>query len=159
MLLAIYLNDHLAGATAGRELARRAAASNRGSSYAPFLLELADQIEHDRGSLLEIMRALEVKTDPLKLLGGWTAEKFGRLKLNGRLLGYSPLSRVIELEALALGVAGKLALWRALQRLQPDHPALVAHGLPDLIARAARQLEELEAHRMRAVDEAFHSAS
>jgi hypothetical protein len=38
MLLAIYPNDHLAGATAGRELARPAAASDRGSSYGPCLL-------------------------------------------------------------------------------------------------------------------------
>jgi hypothetical protein len=34
MLLATYLNDHLAGATAARELARRAASSNRDSGYA-----------------------------------------------------------------------------------------------------------------------------
>jgi hypothetical protein len=37
MLLAIYLNDHLAGATVGRDLSRRAAASNRYTSYGPSL--------------------------------------------------------------------------------------------------------------------------
>ena len=45
---------------------------------------------------------------------GWTGEKLGRLKLNGQLLGYSPLSRLIELEGLMLGIAGKLAMWIAL---------------------------------------------
>ena len=36
-------------------------------------------------------------------------EKVGRLKLNGQIRGYSPLSRVLELEALAVGVPGS---WR-----------------------------------------------
>ena len=39
----------------------------------------------------------------------WVGEKIGRLKLNGQLRGYSPLSRVLELEALAVGVSGS---WR-----------------------------------------------
>ena len=37
----------------------------------------------------------------------WSAEKFGRLKLNGQLSGYSPLSRLEELEILALVAEGK----------------------------------------------------
>jgi hypothetical protein len=155
MLLAIYLNDHLAGATAGRELSRRAAASNRGTSYEGFLEDLAREIQEDRESLLTIVRALQIRVDPLKLAGAWGAEKLGRLKLNGRLRGYSPLSRVVELEALALGVHGKLALWRSLQALDPLPPPLQAAGLPELAARAERQLEGLEEHRMRAVVEAL----
>lgn len=159
MLLSIYLNDHLGGATAGRELARRSAASNRRSSYGPFLQDLADQIEQDRESLREIVRALGVRVDRLKIIGGWGAEKVGRLKLNGRLLGYSPLSRVIELEGLAVGVRGKLALWRSLQRLESEQPALASQDLSSLVARAEQQLEELEAHRLRAVDEAFRGTA
>ena len=126
MLLAIYLNDHLAAATGARDLARRATSSNRGSEYGPFLERLAGEIAEDRESLIAIMRTLKVRVDPLKVLVGWGAEKVGRLKLNGRLLGYSPLSRVVELETLYLGVHGKLALWRSLQRLEPT---LV--GMPD----------------------------
>src|SRR5579884_4159682 len=104
MLLAIYLNDHLAAATGARELARRAAGANRGSRYGAFLERLAEEIDEDRQTLLEVMDALDVGVDHLKIAGGWTAEKLGRFKLNGRLFGYSPLSRVIEVEALALGV-------------------------------------------------------
>ena len=110
--LAIYLNDHLAGATVGLELARRSAGSNRGSPYGPFLDKLAGEIHEDRESLLEIMRSLQVGVDQVKVSAGWAAEKLGRLKLNGQLLGYSPLSRLVELEALTLGVTGKLGLWR-----------------------------------------------
>jgi hypothetical protein len=156
-LLAIYLNDHLAGATAGRELARRAAGSNRGSSRGLFLERLAAEIEEDRQSLLAIMRALDVGVDRLKVAGGWWAEKVGRLKLNGRLLGYSPLSRVVELEVLALGVSGKLALWRALENLRPHEPELARFDLPTLIERAERHLDELEIQRLQAVADAFGS--
>jgi hypothetical protein len=155
MLLAIYLNDHLAGATLGRELARRAAANNRGSSHGSFLADLADQIDADRASLLGIMRALRVRIDPIKVIVGWSAEKLGRLKFNGRLLGYSPLSKIVELEALSLGVHGKLALWRTLAEL--DHAELSSTPVPlaDLIARAEQQLAELESHRLRAVTQAL----
>jgi hypothetical protein len=106
-LLAIYLNDHLAAATGARELARRAAASNEGSAYGSFLARLAGELEEEGEALRALMRALDVGVDRLKVLGGWSAEKLGRLKLNGRLLGYSPLSRVVELDVLALGVTGK----------------------------------------------------
>jgi hypothetical protein len=153
MLLAIYLNDHLAGATAGRELARRAASSNRDSAYGPFLEHLATQIEEDRQSLIALMGALEVDVDHLKLIGGWAAEKLGRLKRNGRWLSYSPLSRLIELEGLELGVRGKLALWTALEQIEKDESRLQAGELKKLVSRAKAQLAELEQHRSRAVRE------
>jgi hypothetical protein len=154
-LLAIYLNDHLAGATVGRELARRAASSNSRSDYGHFLELLATDIDEDRDTLLEILRALGAPVDQLKVLGGWGAEKLGRFKLNGRLLGYSPLSRVVELEGLALGVRGKLALWRALALLEQKRPELESFELTHLIARAERQLDEVESYRLRAAAEAF----
>ena len=116
----------------------------------------AQEIEEDRQSLEEIMQALGVGIDRLKVAAGWTAEKLGRLKLNGRLLGYSPLSRVVELEALILGVRGKLALWRSLEALEPEQ--LAQARLTELVARADRQLEGLESHRLRAVEDAFGSA-
>jgi len=154
-LLEIYLNDHLAGATAGRELARRAAAGNRNSAYGPFLERLAMQIQQDRQSLIDLMGVLEVDVDHLKVIGGWTAEKIGRLKRNGRWLSYSPLSRVVELEALTLGVRGKLALWNALEEIAPDEPRLEAGSLKKLASRAEAQLTELAEHRSRAIPEAL----
>jgi hypothetical protein len=153
MLLAIYLNDHLAGATGARELARRAAGANRASDYGRFLEELADQIEEDRKALLAIMAELGIGIDRMKLVAGWGAEKLGRLKFNGRLLDYSPLSRLIEIELLELGVYGKLALWRSLQQLQPEQ--LSSSDLRPLLSRAERQLEQLETQRIRAATEAL----
>jgi hypothetical protein len=155
VLLAIYLNDHLAAATGARELVRRAAGSNRGSSYGQFLDQLSREIDEDRTALIEIMRSLRIGTDPLKTFAAWGAEKLGRFKANGRVLSYSPLSRLEELELLELGVRGKRGLWLALERIEPDRPELSAAGLPGLVARAERQIEQLEEHRLRAAGEAL----
>jgi hypothetical protein len=154
-MLAIYLNDHLAGATAAVALVRRAARSNRGSAYGSSLEELARELDQDRQSLLEVMGQLGIAVDRLKVLGGWGSEKLGRLKLNGRLLGYSPLSRVVELEVLSLGVNGKLALWRSLEHLHANLSGLDGFDFADLIARGERQLAELERNRLRAASDAF----
>jgi hypothetical protein len=144
--LAIYLNDHLAGATAGVELARRAASNNSGNDYGPALSELAREIEQDRATLERLMDRLGAGRDRVKLAAAWVGEKVGRLKLNGNLLSYSPLSRLEEIEFLLLGVTGKLALWRALS----EHI-----DLPELEARAESQRERLEALRLRAAREVF----
>ncbi len=101
------------------------------------------------------MKALDIPVDPVKVAFGWAAEKVGRLKFNGRLSGYSPLSRVIELEGLALGVRGKLAGWTTLQHLRSQLEALESFDLDTLQQRAERQLEQLEAHRVEAAGAAF----
>ena len=154
-LLGIYLNDHLAGSTAGVELARRAAGSNEGNEYGAFLSVLAGEIQEDRDSLKDIMRRLEYGEDIPKKIGAWTFEKIGRLKPNGQLTGYSPLSRVVELEGLALGITGKLALWKSLQEIVDEEPRLDAAELARLRERAERQQHDVEDHRLRAVREAF----
>ena len=153
--LSTYLNDHLAGSTAGVNLARRAAESNEGMSYGPVLATLAAEIQEDRQSLLDVMERLSVGQDRLKLALAWGAEKAGRLKLNGELRGYSPLSRLEELEALSLGVEGKLGLWRTLQRTRGSDPRLSGVDLDELVRRARSQRRRLENQRARAADEAL----
>lgn len=143
-LLGIYLNDHLAGATAGVELARRAAAAQRGKTAGSALPQITSEIVEDRDSLLEIMKVLDVPVRQYKVYAGWAAEKVGRLKLNGQLTSRSPLSDFIELEGLRLGVEGKLALWRVLQRVAEAEPRLSADHLAELAARAERQIATLE---------------
>ena len=154
-LLSIYLNDHLAGATAGVELARRARSSNRSSELGAYLDRLVEEIEEDRSTLLSLMGRLDIGRDRLKEAAGWAAEKVGRLKLNGSLLAYSPLSRVVELEALVLGVTAKRTLWDALKRVRDTDPRLSDVDLDALAGRADRQRRELEHHRLVAVDEAL----
>jgi hypothetical protein len=145
--LATYLNDHYAGATGGLALARRAASENEGSELGAFLSELADEIEADRATLGEIMGALGVGTDRTKVIAALVFERVGRLKPNAQLRGYSPLSPLVELEVLGLGIRGKLALWRALGEVA-DTPPLDGEQLAELAARAERQVADVEARRL-----------
>jgi hypothetical protein len=144
-LLTIYLNDHLGGSTFGVERARRAAAANTGTEFGSPLARLATEIDSDRDELLSIMETLGRGTDPVKVAGGWLVERIGLLKLNGRLFGYSPLSRVIDIEALEGGVGAKLGLWRALRALASERAGLEEELLDRLIARAEDQRERLGA--------------
>jgi hypothetical protein len=153
--LTTYLNDHLAGATAGLDLARRAASNNEGTPYGRVLAEIAGEIEGDREALEEVMARLSVSRDRVKVMGGWAAEKLGRFKLNGSLLSYSPLSRLLEIEGLALGVEGKLSLWQSLKVTYGDDPRLRGVDLEALIERARSQRRRLERQRRRAAQEAL----
>ena len=154
-LLGIYLNDHLAGSTIGLELARRAHGSNKDNGYGEVLERVAREIDEDRETLKGLMESLEIGHDRVKVVGAWVAEKFGRLKPNGRLLGYSPLSRLIELETLTLGIAGKLSLWEALKEVAAEDARLDPEELGRLADRAERQRKEVWRLRQRAAREAL----
>lgn len=80
-MLGIYLNDHLAGATAGSELAHRMARSHRGREDGGPLSRLAVEIAKDRWALLNIMDSLDVTVRAYKVGAAWIGEKAGRLKL------------------------------------------------------------------------------
>lgn len=148
-LLAIYLNDHLTGATAGLERARHLQRTAQGSELGTALDPVVAEIAEDRESLLEIMRDLGVPVRRYRAGVGWAAEKAGRLKGNGRLLRRSPLSTVLELEALRLGVEGKAAGWQTLRRLAVGDTRLDARRLDDLLERARRQRDVIEEWRIR----------
>ena len=155
VLLGIYLNDHLAGAVAGGDLARRLAGAERQEAFE----RLATEIDEDRSALLDMMAALDVPVRRYKTVLAWAAEKVARLKPNGHLLTRSPLSRVIELEALRLGVEGKAAGWRTLRTRAERDSRLDAARLDRLIDRATRQIDELERMRVRAAAKAFDGES
>lgn len=154
-MLGIYLNDHLAGATAGAELARRLASATRDRTGGSVLAGLATEVAEDRAALIDIMGTLGVPVRRYKIALGWVAEKAGRLKPNGRVVGRSPLSDLIELEMMLLGVHGKAAGWRALRTRADSDQRLDAARLDTLIERATRQLETLEALRAHAATEAI----
>jgi predicted DNA-binding ribbon-helix-helix protein len=153
--LRIYMQDHLAGSTTGLELARRTAGANKGSEYGPALTKIADEIASDRRQLENIMRDLGFGADKLKNVAAWGLEKMGRLKLNGELTSYSPLSRVVELEGLITGISGKRELWVALLEVAPTEPRLDAALLERLRDRAEEQRETVEDLRVKAAREAF----
>ncbi|MDX6393175.1 MAG: hypothetical protein QOJ73_4238 [Streptosporangiaceae bacterium] len=152
-LLGIYLNDHLAGATGGGELARRVAGSHQGPAAESALQRLAADIAQDRAALLDIMAALSIPARAYKVYVAWIGEKAARLKLNGYLLTRSPLSSLEELEMLRLGVEGKAAGWRTLRTLADSDNRLDPGRLDELISRAQRQADLIEELRMRAANQ------
>jgi hypothetical protein len=155
-LLSIYLNDHLAGSTLGLELAKRSRDSNQGTPLGDFLDRLVGEIGADREALEQLMRNLGVRPDPLKTRGAWMAEKLGRLKLNGQVTGRSPLSRLVELEGLYLGVTGKREMWIALEQALDDEAAGIDFG--ELRRRAESQAAEVEEHRLEAASTVLASS-
>jgi len=148
--LAIYLNDHLAGAALGVELARRLRSSNRGDAeFGEPLARICTEIEADRETLVRLTDRLEIKRDPVKPALARLAERLGRLKPNGQLRGYSPLSRVLELEVLSSGIGGKVQLWNGLEESFGD--SLDGFDFHALAERADRQGQEVEDLHLAAV--------
>ena len=157
--LSIYLNDHLAGAIAGSELAHRAKRNNAGTAYGQSLDQLAQEIDKDRRALELLMSNLGIRKDLLKDGAAWMSEKVGRLKLNGQITGYSPLSRVVELEGLALGINGKASLWHTLDKILKEEDGISRDEIRKLIARASQQLKAVETLQESAATEAFAHTS
>ncbi|WP_308014002.1 hypothetical protein [Streptantibioticus parmotrematis] len=143
-LLDIYLNDHLAGAGFGTHLARRMVSARQHFTDPEALERLAAEIAEDRASLLKIMNTLGIAVRRRMNAAGYLAEKTGRLKPNGRLLHRSPLSSLLELEMLRVGVEGKTSGWRALRTLADHDDRLDQHHLDTLIERAQQQSTVLQ---------------
>jgi hypothetical protein len=147
--LHIYIADHHAASIAGIELARRCAGSNGDNDIGHFLTTtLVPAIEEDRETLSRVMKRVGASQNRVKDAMFWAGEKLGRLKLNGELTTYSPLSRLVELEGLTSGVSGKLSLWQCLREMRD--PRLEHIDFTELITRADEQLKGLELQRRKA---------
>lgn len=154
-LLHIYLQDHLAGATFGCELVERCRRRNERSAFGAPLAELVDEIAADRETLIAVMRRLGADRSKVKVSAAWVLEKAHRLKPNGRLFSYTPLARVAELESLSIGIAGKRALWRALENVTGPGHQLEGYDFAALGAQAEDQLRRVERLRLEAAALAF----
>ena len=157
-LLGTYLNDHLAGSVAGRDLAEKIRAHNRGTPLGTFMDGLGREIEEDQETLTDLMRRLGVEESSLKQAAGSVLEKMTRVVFDSEVDGSPELNRLRELEILSIGIEGKLALWRTLQTISDGDSVPRLHldlDLDRLADRAQRQLESLEEHRRDAAVEAF----
>jgi hypothetical protein len=93
----------------------------------------------------------------LKELASWIGEKVGRIKL-GPDSG-SGLATFEALEFLALGIQGKLALWRALQIVAPSDPRLSGIDFEQLAMRAQSQHDKVEQRRLETARTALRPAA
>lgn len=152
--LTIYLRDHLAMSLGGAQLCRRVLSAKEQNLLGHALREICAELEEECDILEQTLRCLEVKPSQLKHAGAWSAEKMGRLKLNGEVLRYSPLSRVVEIEFLMAFAQRRVALWETLMDARLLYPALeeIPAGAMARQAMAHRdRLQELHQRAVRAM--------
>jgi hypothetical protein len=145
--LPTYLNDHLMGARFAIEMLERLRDSTKNTSFARHLAELLREIEADRDVLQGLVERLGQKRSVLKEAGAWLGEKASRLKLPADDESFGKFE---ILEALSLGVLGKLKLWRALSVVAEHEPLLAGIDYAHLASRAQIQHDEFEAFRLEA---------
>ena len=146
--LDVYLNDHLAGATFGSELAEQIRSQTEGSPLGEVMRSITAEIDEDRETLSDLMERMGTPKNPVKQATTWIAEKASRLKLGGQTSGAPELGTFMALETLSLGVEGKASLWRSLKGISPAHAELESMNLDDLIQRAEAQRRTVERERL-----------
>jgi hypothetical protein len=142
--LGIYLNDHLSGSVVAVETLERLVNAGHPTLSSETLHALLAEIEQDREQLRTLLERLDVGEHRVKKAAAWLSEKVGRIKLDD-----GPLGTLEMLEALALGILGKLKLWVALERVAPGHPELADVDYATLQARAREQHDLVEGLRIK----------
>ena len=151
----VYLNDHLAGAMLGSDLAEQIQERSEGTPFGDVMVTISAQIEEDRETLVGLMERMDIGRNPVKQATTWLAEKASRPKFSGMTSGDPDVGYFMALESMMLGVSGKLALWEALKRVAGAHPEIAASNLDELIERARSQRDTLEEERLRAAERAL----
>ena len=157
-LLRLYLDDHRAGAAGGVALSRRMLEENPDNYLTATMRELTVEIDRDRDVLDDVIGRLGHTPNRVKMAMGVAGAWMGRLKANGYIRRYSPLSRVEEFEMLSAGIMSKASLWRSCEQSLAGRPELAGVDFNELCERAERQRAKLETHRARIVDDTFGSS-
>jgi hypothetical protein len=150
--LDVYLNDHLAGGTAGLNLAQMAAEEHRSDEHGAFFGEIASEIRQDHETLERVMGALATDQSATKVAAAEIGSKMMAPKFKGT---EDQLNAFVTLETLSIGVEGKYCLWTALKTIKDDSPALAEFDIDELISRAQSQRERIEAKRLELAPQAL----
>jgi len=146
--LATYLNDHLAGAAAALELLAHLEGAHADTALGRVLAGLRADIDADRRELEALMGRLQVAVSLPRKAVGWLAEKVAQLKLRLDDPASGALRLFESLEALALGIDGKRALWPALAAAAEKAPRLRGTDYARLEQRADEQRRRVEGARL-----------
>jgi hypothetical protein len=157
--LATYLNDHLAGSVVAVELLDHLEADSAATAQASTLAGVHADIEADRQELEAFMARLGIAVSAPRKATGWLVEKLSEIKLHLDDAGDGALRRLEALETIALGIAGKAALWDALAAAAEVAPELNGLDYTRLGRRAEAQRAVVETLRLHAAKEAFGSRS
>lgn len=155
--LATYLNDHLAGSVTAIEILDHLA--EEAKDIRPFLAQLKKDIEADRQELVDLMAMLDIPQSRIRKVSGWLAEQFVEAKLEVDDQSGGLLRRLERLEALALGIDGKLVLWQTLEVASSEDTRLQRLDYSRLAQRAREQRANVETLRIEAARSALRSAA
>jgi len=151
--LATYLQDHLAGSAGAIELLEVLRDHHAGKPLGTFAESLLTEVKADREVLQALAERVGAGSNVLQEATAWLGEKVTRLKLGH--LAESELGTFEALEALALGILGKLALWRALAVIAATEPRLQGMDFDSLASRAVAQQAAVEQRRLEAARSAL----
>ena len=157
--LATYLNDHLAGAVAAVKLLEHLETTHRDTPVSPFAAALRADIEADRRELEGLMARLDVSESGPRKATAWLAERVTQLKLRVDDKAGGTLRLLESLEAVSLGIEGKLTLWRTLAAGTQDLGELRGVDYDRLARRAEEQRARVEPIRLDAARAAFAATS
>lgn len=129
------------------ELARRCRGENREGPLAEFLDGLIADLANQQAIARDVLKRIGGTESTLKQGVAWLAEKLGRLKLNDSLVSYSELSRVLELENLALGALERVFLWETLETATSGDPRFEGISFAHFREQARHQMDELTSRR------------
>ena len=144
--LATYLHDHLAGAMFAIELLESLRDRQPGDSMGQWAGELLLEIQEDRGVLKMLLERIDNSSHAVAEAVSWIAEKASRLKLRRQTA--DTLGTFESIEALALGILGKEALWNTLREIASGDRRVHGLDFEALIARARTQHARVEAQRL-----------
>jgi hypothetical protein len=148
--LGTYLNDHVAGSVLALELLDHLIDLPEAPDR-KLLTQLRIEIQEDQDVLRQLLRSVGAKESTARKAAAWLTEKLGRAKLRIDESGSGELRMLEGLETLALGIQGKLALWRSLATLRDVVPPLKTLDLARLQSRALEQFEQVDRLRLDAV--------
>jgi hypothetical protein len=144
--LATYLNDHLGGAQIALQLLEGMRDEHANPAFRKFASTLLPEIRADDRTLQAIAEKIGPGPSALKEAGGWLLEKAARLKLGHT--GSTNFELFESLEMLAMGIQGKICLWKALSETSIVDSRLREYRFEALIDRAQQQYEQVEAARL-----------
>jgi len=144
--LVTYLNDHAGGAQTAIHLLEAMRDQHDDQEYRQFASVLLPEIQADERMLRHIAEKIGPGPNPVKQVGGWILEKAARLKLGHT--GSTSFELFESLELLALGIWGKLSLWKALQAASSSDARLREYDFESLIRRAQQQYDDVESKRL-----------
>jgi hypothetical protein len=153
--LAVYLNDHLAASVVALNMMEELAAHEHGQALEEKLLALRAEVEEEQQMLRDLLARIDAGESRLKQAAAWLTEKVGQGKLAVAARVHPSLATLQGLEALALGLEGKLCLYRVLGEIAPHDPRLSEVRPAALVARTIIQQSMIERERLAAARAAF----